>query len=229
MVGLQIRCPGSKGSRDDAASGRQSICPVSSSGQERQRPQVPPNQAKQPSPRHAESEVGSLTSEQQPIAHANERTDQQMDQQTAHSREARIETSNLGRTPVARRTGLGNDAANQAGKTSPFERSNRSETGSRRFTVKRIGVDKQAQPQAIESRVGDTQQQSIARMCPTSDPNRLLPRSADQSSGKPAANGESVSGPRNHQNIPKPKPQAIEGAMAAYVALKEHSEHGPDQ
>ena len=56
--------------------------------------------------------------------------------------------------------GTRDNASDQAGETAPFHRSNETQAGSFRLTVQRIGMDKQSQPQSIESRVGDAEQQS---------------------------------------------------------------------
>src|SRR5260370_17965581 len=84
-----------------------------------------------------------------------------MNEQTARSGKARRKASDFREDSGNQENGTRDNPSDQAGETSPFNRSNETEAGSLRFTVQRIGVDKQSQPQSIEGRVGDAEQQSI--------------------------------------------------------------------
>ena len=108
----------------------------------------------------------------------------------------------LGRMPVARRTGLETIPPTKPARRAPFERSNQTEAEPLRFTVQRIGVDKESQPEAVKSRVGDAQHQSIENVTDqgTKQLAALFRRPVQRQAA--AATGQIVSGPRNHQNIP---------------------------
>src|SRR6516225_5749215 len=83
-----------------------------------------------------------------------------MNEQAARSGEARSRAGDFREDAGNQENGTRDNPSDQAGETAPFHRSNEMQAGSLRFTVQRIGVDKQSQPQSIESRVGNAEQES---------------------------------------------------------------------
>src|SRR6516164_4161267 len=83
-----------------------------------------------------------------------------MNEQTARSAEARSRAGDFRKDAGNQENGTRDNPSGQAGETAPFHRSNEMQAGPLRFTVQRIGLDKQSQPQSIESRIGNAEQQS---------------------------------------------------------------------
>src|SRR5215469_12818202 len=83
-----------------------------------------------------------------------------MNEQTARSGEARSKAGDSREYARNQENGTRDNPSDQAGETAPFHRSNETQAGSLRFTVQRIGVNKQSQPHSIEHRVGNPEQQS---------------------------------------------------------------------
>src|SRR5271165_3502479 len=62
-------------------------------GQQGHGADVPPDEAEDPTPRDAHAEAGAFVAEEQAVGHADDRTDEQMDEQTSCAMEAGAQAS----------------------------------------------------------------------------------------------------------------------------------------
>src|SRR6516162_7803495 len=151
-----------------------------------------------------------------------------MNEQTARSGQARSGTGDFREDARNQENGTRDNPSEQAGETAPLHRSNETQAGSLRSTVQRIRVDKQSQPQSIESRVGNAEQQSKKNV--THQRTKQVPALVRR-----PVRRQAPCQTRKRQRTQKPPEDAgseapcHRRAVATHVSLEEHPECSPDQ
>src|SRR5260370_4311097 len=126
--------------------------------------EIPPNQTKQPSPRHTEAETRSLISKQQPVTHANQGADEQMDQKTTENGKAAAQSRNFRQYSGGKHHRTGDQAAYEAGQRSPLKRTNEANATPFPSPLERAALNEQPNPRAVQGGVSDAQDQPIEDM-----------------------------------------------------------------
>src|SRR5260370_22405840 len=99
--------------------------------------EIPPNQTKQPAPRYTKSEARSLVSKQQPVTHANQGANRQMNQQTTKAGKAAAQSGNFRQYAGGKHHQSGDHTANNASQRSPLQQAQDAYTLNFAFALER--------------------------------------------------------------------------------------------
>jgi len=133
-----------------------------------------------------------------------------MNDQTARSSKATIHARDFRQDAGGNHDRQGGDAADETGDRAPSQRTEDVKARTLHFPVKRIGLNEQANPNLVNRRIRDTENQSIENVSDerTEYSPSLFCRPIERHS---PASRKSVRGPKNHQKIPNPSPHPMQG------------------
>src|ERR1700722_18902101 len=126
--------------------------------------EIPTDQAKQPAPPQAQTETRSLISKEQSITRADQGADEQMDQQTPKKGKAAAQSCNFRQYSGGKHHRTRDQTTHEASQSSPADRTQDMNAGSFGFPIKRIALNEQPNPHAVQGGIGDAEDQPIEDM-----------------------------------------------------------------